>query len=44
MLEEYLDGMEHWMRGNIEWSLASGRYKAPDSPFEELRTPALPQG
>nr|QVV57683.1 terpene cyclase [Myxococcales bacterium] len=38
MITLYLDGMEHWMRGNLDWSLSSPRYKAPDSPFEELRT------
>lgn len=32
----YLTGMKDWMRGNVEFSLASGRYRAPDSPFLEL--------
>jgi hypothetical protein len=32
----YLAGMKDWMRGNVEFSLASSRYRAPDSPFLEL--------
>lgn len=35
-LDAYLTGMKDWMRGNVEFSLASRRYRAPDSPFLEL--------
>lgn len=35
-VEAYITGMKDWMRGNVEFSLASGRYRAPDSPFLEL--------
>lgn len=35
-VDAYLTGMKDWMRGNVEFSLASGRYRAPDSPFLEL--------
>jgi 5-epi-alpha-selinene synthase len=35
-VDAYLTGMRDWMRGNVEFSLASGRYRAPDSPFLEL--------
>lgn len=35
-VDAYLGGMKDWMRGNVEFSLASGRYRAPDSPFVEL--------
>jgi hypothetical protein len=33
----YVAGMTAWMRGNVEFSLASRRYASPDSPFLELR-------
>jgi hypothetical protein len=35
----YLTGMKDWMRGNVEFSLTSSRYRAPDSPFVELCAP-----
>jgi len=35
-VDAYLTGMKDWMRGNVEFSLASRRYRAPDSPFAEL--------
>jgi 5-epi-alpha-selinene synthase len=35
-VDAYLTGMKDWMRGNVEFSLASQRYRAPDSPFLEL--------
>lgn len=35
----YVAGMTAWMRGNVDFSLASRRYTSPDSPFLELRTP-----
>lgn len=35
----YVAGMTAWMRGNVDFSLASRRYMSPDSPFLELRTP-----
>jgi hypothetical protein len=35
-VDAYLTGMKDWMRGNVEFSLASQRYQAPDSPFLEL--------
>lgn len=38
-VDAYLAGMKDWMRGNVEFSLASGRYRAPDSPFVELGEP-----
>ena len=33
----YVNGMHRWMRGNIDWSLASLRYCTPANPFPELR-------
>ena len=33
----YLHGMKAWMRGNILWSLETGRYSSVTSPFPELR-------
>ena len=33
----YLTGMKAWMRGNYDFSLRSRRFRAPDSPFVELR-------
>jgi hypothetical protein len=38
-VDAYLTGMKDWMRGNVEFSLASSRYRAPDSPFVELCDP-----
>jgi hypothetical protein len=38
-VDAYLTGMKDWMRGNVEFSLASSRYRAPDSPFPELSDP-----
>lgn len=35
-VDAYLAGMKDWMRGNVEFSLESKRYRAPDSPFIEL--------
>jgi 5-epi-alpha-selinene synthase len=35
-VDAYVTGMKDWMRGNVEFSLASSRYRAPDSPFLEL--------
>ena len=35
--DAYVEGMQHWMRGNLEWSLQSSRYCSRNSPFEELR-------
>lgn len=40
-VDAYLTGMKDWMRGNVEFSLASSRYRAPDSPFVELCDPAV---
>lgn len=37
-VREYVEGMEHWMRGNLDWSLQSARYCSLDSPFAELRS------
>lgn len=39
-LRRYLAGMTAWMRGNLDFSLTSRRYAAPDSPFPELRQAA----
>lgn len=36
-LRRYIAGMKAWMRGNLDFSLTSRRYAAPDSPFPELR-------
>lgn len=35
----YVRGMKEWMRGNVHWSLVTGRYSSPTSPFPELRRP-----
>jgi hypothetical protein len=35
----YVEGMKAWMRGNVCWSLLTGRYCSPTSPFPELRRP-----
>lgn len=40
-VDAYLTGMKDWMRGNVAFSLESGRYRAPDSPFLELSDGAL---
>jgi hypothetical protein len=37
-VSEYIEGMECWMRGNLDWSLQSARYCSFDSPFAELRS------
>jgi Terpene synthase family 2, C-terminal metal binding len=37
-LERYLRGQRAWMSGNLQWSLSTGRYADPNSPFAELRT------
>lgn len=34
----YVMGMKTWMRGAVDFSFASLRYRAPDSPFLELRS------
>ena len=26
---QYIEGMKYWMRGNVDWSLATGRYSIP---------------
>lgn len=36
-LASYQACQRSWMSGNLAWSLASGRYLDPDSPFPELR-------
>lgn len=36
-LSTYIKGMQHWVRGHIDWSLSSSRYRSPTSPFPELR-------
>ena len=37
-VQAYIYGQKAWMRGNITWSLETGRYASEDSPFPELRT------
>jgi len=37
-LHAYVQGMKAWMRGNLLWSLQTGRYCSPTSPFPELRS------
>ncbi len=37
VLAAYLQGMKSWMRGNYDYSIRSKRFRAPDSPFAELR-------
>jgi hypothetical protein len=37
-LNHYLAGQRAWMFGNLRWSLETGRYADPESPFIELRT------
>lgn len=38
-LHRYIAGQRAWMFGNLCWSLETGRYADPESPFLELRTP-----
>lgn len=38
-LNHYLAGQRAWMFGNLQWSLETGRYADPESPFIELRSP-----
>jgi hypothetical protein len=33
----YVEGMKAWIHGNVRWSLVTGRYSSPSSPFPELR-------
>ena len=33
----YVEGMKAWIRGNVHWSMVTGRYSSPTSPFAELR-------
>lgn len=35
----YVAGQRAWMSGNLRWSIETGRYVDPQSPFPELRTP-----
>jgi hypothetical protein len=37
-LNHYLAGQRAWMFGNLHWSLETGRYSDPESPFIELRS------
>ncbi len=37
-LHIYVQGMKAWMRGNLLWSLQTGRYRSPTSPFPEIRS------
>lgn len=37
----YVHGMKAWMRGNILWSLETGRYSSVTSPFPELRLTSI---
>ncbi len=36
-LLSYVEGMKAWIGGNVRWSLVTGRYSSPTSPFPELR-------
>ncbi len=36
----YVRGLKAWVRGNLLWSLETGRYASPNSPFPQLRTPS----
>ncbi|WP_155893427.1 terpene synthase family protein [Cystobacter fuscus] len=38
----YVEGLKAWIRGNVHWSLVTGRYSSPTSPFPELRRGASP--
>ena len=40
-LGAYTDAQRAWMRGNVEWSVQTGRYAAPDALFEDLRRPTV---
>jgi len=33
----YVEGMKAWIYGNVRWSMVTGRYSSPTSPFPELR-------
>lgn len=33
----YVEGMKAWIHGNVRWSMVTGRYSSPTSPFSELR-------
>ncbi|OJT17206.1 hypothetical protein BO221_46650 [Archangium sp. Cb G35] len=33
----YVEGMKAWIHGNVRWSMVTGRYSSPTSPFPELR-------
>ncbi|MGH8581441.1 MAG: terpene synthase family protein [Gammaproteobacteria bacterium] len=37
-LHAYVHGMKAWMRGNLLWSVLTGRYRSPTSPFPEIRS------
>lgn len=37
-LHTYVRGMKAWMRGNLHWSVLTGRYRSPTSPFPEIRS------
>jgi hypothetical protein len=37
LIARYVAGMGQLLRGNFDWSLATGRYRSTDSPFPELR-------
>jgi len=37
-LTAYVDGLKGWVRGNVEFSLASPRFRTADAPFQELRS------
>ena len=36
-ITRFSHGQRAWMRANLEWSLRTGRYRDPNSPFPELR-------
>lgn len=36
----YVAGMKHWMRGNVDFSMQSARFRSGSSPFRELSMPA----
>ncbi|WP_395852657.1 hypothetical protein [Cystobacter fuscus] len=38
----YVEGLKAWIRGNLHWSLVTGRYSSPTSPFPELRRQTSP--
>ena len=37
-LTAYVDGLKGWVRGNVEFSLASPRFRTANAPFQELRS------